>query len=41
LSEGFFVEDVYLEVAVRRKMPLASRDEALRSAGKRCGLKLL
>ena len=32
---------IYLEIALRRKMALASRDEALRSAGKRCGLKVL
>jgi predicted nucleic acid-binding protein len=39
---GLTVYDAaYLEVALRRKMPLASRDEALRSAVKRCGLKLL
>ena len=39
---GLSVYDAtYLELALRRKMSLASRDEALRSAGERCGLKLL
>jgi predicted nucleic acid-binding protein len=39
---GLTVYDAaYLEIALRRKMSLASRDVALRSAGKRCGLKLL
>ena len=32
---------VYLELALRRKLPLASRDEALRQAAKHCGLKTL
>lgn len=32
---------VYLELALRRKLPLASRDTALNKAAKRCGLKLL
>ena len=27
----------YLEAAIRRKLPLASRDEPLRAAAKRCG----
>ncbi len=41
-KHGLTVYDAaYLELALRRKMPLASRDEALRSAGTRCGLKLL
>jgi len=31
----------YLEIALRRKLSLASRDEALRNAGKRCGLQLV
>ena len=31
----------YLELASRRSLPLASRDEALRNAAKRCGLKAL
>ena len=29
----------YLELASRRSLPLASRDEALRNAAKQCGLK--
>ena len=31
----------YLELALRRSLPLASRDEALRTAAKQCGLKAL
>ena len=31
----------YLELALRRSLPLASRDEALRNAAKQCGLKVL
>ena len=31
----------YLELASRRSLPLASRDEALRNAAKQCGLKAL
>jgi predicted nucleic acid-binding protein len=31
----------YLELALRRSLPLASRDEALRNAAKQCGLKAL
>lgn len=31
----------YLELALRRSLPLASRDEALRNAAKKCGLKIL
>jgi predicted nucleic acid-binding protein len=31
----------YLELALRRSLPLASRDEALRSAARQCGLKSL
>jgi len=31
----------YLELALRRLLPLASRDEALKSAAKQCGLKVL
>jgi predicted nucleic acid-binding protein len=39
---GLSVYDAtYLEVALRRKLSLASRDEALRQAAKRCGLKVL
>ena len=30
----------YLELALRRSLPLASRDEALRKAAKQCGLNL-
>jgi predicted nucleic acid-binding protein len=30
---------VYLELALRRSLPLASRDEALKIAARRCGLK--
>lgn len=41
-KHGLTVYDaVYLELALRRKLPLASRDEALRQAAKRCGLKTL
>ena len=36
---GLSVYDAaYLEVAVRRKLPLASRDQPLRAAAKRCGI---
>lgn len=31
----------YLELAIRRKLPLACKDGPLRKAAKRCGLKLL
>jgi predicted nucleic acid-binding protein len=31
----------YLELASRRKLPLASRDEALVAAAKQCGIKVL
>ena len=31
----------YLELALRRSLPLASRDEALKKAAKQCGLKTL
>jgi len=31
----------YLELALRRSLPLASRDEALKIAAKQCGLKIL
>ena len=31
----------YLELALRRSLPLASRDEALRNAAKQCGRKAL
>jgi predicted nucleic acid-binding protein len=39
---GLTVYDAtYLEVALRRKLPLASRDDALNSAARKCGLKVL
>ena len=39
---GLSVYDAaYLELAVRRKLPLASRDEALRKAARGCRVKLL
>jgi predicted nucleic acid-binding protein len=31
----------YLELARRKSLPLATRDEALKAAGKKCGIKLL
>ena len=31
----------YLELALRRSLPLATRDEALKTAAKRCGVKSL
>ena len=38
---GLSVYDaVYLEAAIRHKLPLGSRDQALRAAAKRCGLKV-
>jgi predicted nucleic acid-binding protein len=38
---GLSVYDaVYLETALRRKLTVASRDKALRTAAKRCGLKI-
>jgi len=41
-KHGLAVYDAtYLEIALRRKMSLASRDEPLRNAARRCGLKLL
>ena len=41
-KHGLTIYDAtYLEVALRRKLPLASRDTALRDAAKRCGLKVL
>lgn len=41
-EHGLSVYDaVYLELAIRRKLPLASRDEALRAAAKGCRVKLL
>jgi predicted nucleic acid-binding protein len=39
---GLSVYDAaYLEMALRRKLPLGSRDRALRSAAKRSGVKVL
>ena len=32
---------IYLELALRRSLPLATRDEALKTAAKRCGVKSL
>lgn len=41
-KHGLSIYDAtYLEVALRRKLALASRDTALREAAKRCGLKML
>ena len=41
-EHGLSVYDAaYLELAVRRKLPLASRDEALRKAAQGCHVKLL
>ena len=41
-KHGLTIYDAtYLEVALRRKLALASRDTALRDAAKRCGLKVL
>jgi hypothetical protein len=34
-------DGAYLEVALRRQLPLGSRDRALRGAAKRSGVKLL
>ena len=41
-KHGLTIYDAtYLELALRRSLPLASRDEALRTAAKQCGLKAL
>jgi predicted nucleic acid-binding protein len=41
-SNGLTIYDAtYLELALRRSLPLASRDEALKSAAKQCGVKTL
>ena len=41
-KHGLTIYDAtYLELALRRSLPLASRDEALKNAAKRCGLKTL
>ena len=38
---GLSVYDaVYLETALRRELPLGSRDQPLRRAAKRCGLRV-
>lgn len=40
-KHGLSVYDAaYLEVALRRRLPLGTRDAALRSAAKRCGVKV-
>jgi hypothetical protein len=41
LSDSEINDATYLELAVRRKFPMASRDEALRKAAKNCRVKLL
>lgn len=41
-KNGLTIYDAtYLELALRRSLPLASRDQALRRAAKRCGIKSL
>jgi predicted nucleic acid-binding protein len=41
-KHGLSVYDAtYLEIALRRKLPLASLDHALRTAAKRCSVKVL
>jgi predicted nucleic acid-binding protein len=41
-KHGLTIYDAtYLELAVRRSLPLASRDEALKRAAKHCGVKSL
>jgi predicted nucleic acid-binding protein len=41
-THGLTIYDAtYLELASRRSLPLASRDEALITAAKRCGVKVL
>jgi predicted nucleic acid-binding protein len=41
-KHGLTIYDAtYLELALRRSLPLASRDEALTNAAKQCGLKTL
>lgn len=41
-THGLTIYDAtYLELASRRSLPLASRDEALKTAAKRCGVKVL
>lgn len=44
LAEKFgltIYDATYLELALRRSLPLASRDEALQAAAKQCGVKAL
>lgn len=42
IEHGLSVYDAaYLELAIRRKLPRASRDVSLRGAGKGCGVRLL
>ena len=41
-KHGLTVYDAtYLELAIRRKLPLATRDEPLLAAARRCGLRVL
>lgn len=41
-KHGLTIYDAtYLELALRRSLPLASRDETLKNAAKKCGLKTL
>ena len=41
-KHGLTIYDAtYLELALRRSLPLASRDESLKNAAKQCGLKTL
>jgi predicted nucleic acid-binding protein len=42
IKHGLTIYDAaYLELASRRSLPLASRDEALKTAARRCGVKAL
>jgi predicted nucleic acid-binding protein len=42
IKYGLSVYDAsYLELAVRKTLPLASRDEPLRAAARKCGVKLM
>jgi len=41
-KHGLTIYDAtYLELALRRSLPLATRDEALKAAAKKCGVKVL
>ena len=41
-KHGLTIYDAaYLEVALRRKIPISTRDEALKRAAKQCGVKVL